>query len=193
MGLTPREQRRRFGLIAFMLAIVFVVVMARAAVLMLGEENQRRADLAVMGRTPLSLVELNQQMSLLRNLTADIDHSSFQQIRDALTRTITLVDRTNTELIAQNEAWKETRSRIKNDELMYRSLRANLDNTRRLQDEEIIRLKRMLDRAQRPSMLSDAMSLVFTFTLGVISSMLATLIYPWCKKRYQRWNRRRQA
>jgi hypothetical protein len=165
-------------MVAGTLIVVMVVLFWRSLGLMLGEENPRLTDMALMSRKPLSVEQLNKQASELRRLAKNIDTASFQDIRVAFERTIVLVERANTEIAAQYQAWEQTRGRMKDDEVNYLTLRANLENSKRLQEAEIIRLKRALDEAQTPSFFDSALTGSFTFLLGVISSLLATAIYP---------------
>jgi len=62
----------------------FLSLAGRKALLTLGPENQSKANLAVMARSPHSLMRLNFHTTKLSDMTDNIEEYSFVQIRRAI-------------------------------------------------------------------------------------------------------------
>lgn len=173
---------RLIGLSIFLLVVVAGLVY-RTSTLMLGEENREKVNLVLMNRAPLSLQKLNEHAKKLESMTADIEQYSFAGIRGAIEETTHLVTLTNRELKAQYDAWLEIQTRIKSDAGSFYRLRDQLDEIQNLQDQQILDLKRMLEAAEKPSVVDDFINLSLTFLLGVFSSLLASAAWAEWKNR----------
>src|SRR5258706_735627 len=93
--------RQRFILSAILLAMLIVLV--RGAILTVGEENNRRANLAIIGRSADSLARLNAHMASLDRMTANIKRYNFRQIWGTLAFTKFIVTPLRLEVAAPPE------------------------------------------------------------------------------------------
>jgi len=131
-----------------------------------------------------SLTMLVYQTDRLNQLTKKIDNVSVAALRSAMEESVRAANLAAVDFRAQSNAWSDLRGKIKDDTSTYDALRAQLAEVQRLQKDEIVRLKQMLDDAQRPSILADAWNLFLSFVLGVVGSFLASGLY-------ERWRARR--
>ena len=172
-GERDRYKLRLIALVLFLLALAGALVY-RSSVLMFGQENKDKINLVLMNREPKSLQKLNDHAGKLEAMTTNIEEYSFFDIRTAIQETTNLVTLTNRELEAQYDAWVDIQDRIKNDSGSYYKLRNQLNDIQNLQDRQILELKKMLEQAEKPSIVDDFISLSLTFMLGILSSLLAS-------------------
>ncbi|SFL26820.1 hypothetical protein SAMN05216302_105015 [Nitrosomonas aestuarii] len=166
---------KRVFVLLFCFFIVISGLIYRASVLMVGNENSEKANLVLMNRSPVSLQHLNEHAGKLEEMTNDINNYTFSSIKREIDKTIKLINLTNLELKAQYEAWISVKGMMKSDSDSLIKLKDQLDTTRNLQQKEILKLKKILDEVQKPSLITDLFNLALTFVLGVLSSILATM------------------
>jgi len=154
-----------------------LIVLVRGAILTVGEENNRRANLAIMGRSADSLARLNAHMASLDRMTANIERYNFGQIRETLALTNSLVSQLGREFAAQQKSWEAIQAEIRKDEISFLDLKNQLAQIQKLQAGEIVRLKQAIDEATRPSLVADMVNLFFSFVLGFLSSIAASWAY----------------
>lgn len=167
--------RSRFLLSAILLG--FLVMLVRVGILTVGEENARRSNLAIMGRSAASIDRLNAHMAQLNQMTSNIENYNFGQIREALALTTTLVNQLGREFKAQQTSWEKVQAEIRRDQISFLELKNELAQIQDLQANEIVRLKKAIDEAARPSIFADAINLVISFVLGFFSSIAASWAY----------------
>lgn len=169
------------------LAIVFAVMVCgliyRVSVLTLGEENRGKANLVLMNRSPISMQKLNMHVAQLEEMTGNIGDYSFSNIKHSIEETIDLVNQTNREIEAQYYAWLQVKDLINHDEESFVQLKEQLLQIQSLQDNEILSMKRVLDEAEKPSLITDMFNLTLTFLLGIFSSLFATIGWSLWKKK----------
>ena len=173
----------RVAIVLILFLIAAFALVYRAVTLTLGEKNKLQTNLILMNRSPTSLELLNSHAVKLEAMTKNIEKTSFGDIKNAIEKTITLVNQSNLELKAQNDAWLEIQKQIKRDDVNFRSLKEQLAQLKSLEDERIISLKLLLDKAAQPSIYDTVFNGVLTFSLGVLSSILTTMTFSWFKKR----------
>jgi hypothetical protein len=175
--------RKRSRVLMFSAAIFWLVVIVRAAILTVGASNHLRSDLALMNRTPRSLIALGEQVEVLNRIATDIDNYNLGQIKTELATTAYLAGTAQVEFQAQYEAWVSVRGQTSKDKASYLELRQRMDELQHLQDSELVRLKNLLDHATKPTMLSDVVNMALSFFLGVVSSIFASHLYDRWKSR----------
>lgn len=164
----------------FMMVLIYVVAALlayRAAFVVLSPSYRMRSALVTANLSPVSLGRLMDQAGVLNRLASNIEHTTISELRGALDVMVNLTERSSRELQAQYDAWSIVRGQIKNDGTTYNELRARLEQTQRLQETEILRLREALDRAQKPSTWTDVGNIGLSFLFGVLSSILATFIW----------------
>jgi len=134
-----------------------------------------------MNRSPLSFVALGAQIEELQRMTLNIDNYKLVEIKSALEKTARLAINARTEFQAQYDAWMYVESQSTKDKESFLQLRQKLDDVQKLQDREIVRLKKLLDESTKPSLLNDSFTLLLSFGLGILSSMIGSRIYDGCK------------
>lgn len=175
--------KKRTIVILAVLLVAISVLIYRAGMLTIGDDNRLRANLVVMNRTPISVKKLTEHVDYLQSMMNNIDSFRLIDIRDALQKTVTLVRESSMEYKAQYDAWMAVRDEISKDKNSFLKLRQQLDQTQKLQSEEVVRLKKALDEVNRPSLYADMLNLSLSFVLGVLSSILATKIISWWSTR----------
>lgn len=173
----------RANFILVTLALGFSLLIVRAVILSLSDEAKLRTNVVLMNRAPVSLQQLTSHIGELEVMTSNIEKVSLGEIKLGLENTIRLVNQSNMELKAQYDAWIRIKDEIKKDDAQFRGLRNQLTHMQSLQDEEILRLKNMLNKAQKPSIFADATNLFLSFVLGVLSSIIATRGLRWWEMR----------
>lgn len=174
--------RRRMHVIAMLLGLCAFGLLVRSAVLFLGRDNRMQATIAVMNRSPKSFVALGDEVVRLQEMTANIDSYKLGEVKEELSKTVSLVNEARLEFLAQYDAWISVKGQISRDKINFFEIKEKLDESQRLQDKEILRLKGLLDQAQAPSWLTEFWSIVISFVAGVFSSIVATKIYVWWPK-----------
>lgn len=179
--------RRRADLLLTVFVLLAVALLVRAAFVTIGTSNRLQTNLALMNRTPQSFLDLGAQVETLSEMTAEIDQHSLAEIKSALITTSRLAAYAQVESRAQYDAWLAIKNASVQDKKVFLQLRNQLDEVRRFQDTEIVRLKKLLDDSTKPSLLADGMNLMFSFVVGVLSSILASRLYePWKARKAKR-------
>lgn len=168
---------RRHRIILVIVTLLFLGFVVRIAVLTIGSDNQEKANLGVMTRSPYSLERLNVHATELARMTENIEDYSFGEIRRAIDETTNLVILTDREIEAQYNAWLNVKATIDSDSEYYNRLQAQLSQAQKMQNAEIMRLQTLLREAGEPSLYSSVLELLFTFVVGVFSSLAATLFW----------------
>jgi hypothetical protein len=168
-----------------LLGVCFAVLLGRAFFLATNPLNRLRANLVVANQPQDSLSALVQQATKLSALSQNIESVSISSLRAAMEDSVATAQRAALDFNAQSNAWSELRGKIKDDSSTYESLRAQLADLQRMQKEEVVRLKSLLDEAQRPSIFADAFNLFLSFFVGVLSSLIASGLY-------EKWQTRRR-
>lgn len=166
---------KRFYILLFCLFITVAGLVYRAAFVIVGPDNVEKVNLVLMNRSPISLQRLNEHAEKLEEMTNNIDNYTFSTIKLEIDKTIKLVNFANLELKAQYDAWISVKSSLKNDGDSLAKLKEQLDTTRNLQEQEIVKLKNILDNIQKPSIIADLINLTLTFIFGVLSSVIASI------------------
>lgn len=143
----------------------------------LSQNSREQVNLMLMNRTPRSFEELRIQTERLNAITSNIEKYSLGEIRQELQRTSGLVTISRKEFAAQYDAWLEVKEAAGQDRESFLELRAQLDDVSRLQDNQIQRLRKLLDESAEPSFFDSVLGLVGSFFLGVMSSVLASAAY----------------
>jgi hypothetical protein len=138
--------------------------------------NSDRAKLITMTREPTSLKQLTKHADSLRAMARDIESVSFREIRETTTRTVVLVDRANREISSQVAAWEETRGRMREDGIVYAALRNEIAETQKIRDEEILRVRRAMEKSN--SMWDGLLSFALAIISGVIASVFVAALLP---------------
>ncbi len=172
--------RSRVVVVALMLG--FVALTARLIYLTTDAGLKLRAAVFVANSPQSALNQLVKETADLTRLADDIETMSIGDIRRRLRSSIAVADRAAVEFEAQSKAWSYVRGRIKEDSSTYDALRKDLAESQRLQEDEVRRLKRLLDDAQKPSLIADTWNLALSFFLGFLSSLLASAMYEKWKK-----------
>ncbi len=172
------KHNTRLLTVLFFFVLIFGALIYRSSVLTLGEENREKVNLVLMNREPVSLEKLNNHVENLERMTSNINEYSFSKIEAAIRETITLVNFTNRELNAQYNAWLEVKGKIREDSTSFQKLKNDLRKIQKMQGQEILALKKLLDEAEQPNSFADGFNLALTFTLGIMSSLIATLMKP---------------
>jgi hypothetical protein len=175
------DRRRRVFLSVFLAGSAALIV--QAGILTVGASNRLQSNLAVMNRSPQSFIALGSQVEELRRITTNIDDYKLREIKSALTTTARLAGHAQSEFLAQYESWVSVQGEIEKDKDSFQQLRQRLDEVKRLQDSEIVRLKDLLDRSAKPSLIADGLNLGISFLVGILSSVLASHIYEKLKLR----------
>lgn len=175
--------RRRAGLLFTVFVLLAVALIVRAAFVTIGTSNRLKTNLAIMNRTPQSFLDLGAQVETLTEMTAEIDQHSLAEIKSALITTSRLAAYAQVEYRAQYDAWLAIKNVNAQDKKAFLQLRNQLDEVQRLQDTEIVRLKKLLDDSTKPSLFADGMNLMFSFVVGILSSILASRLYELWKAR----------
>jgi hypothetical protein len=71
-------------------------------------------------------------------------------VKAALTETATLLKETQLEIDAQYQTWDAMKSAMEKDDATYRSVAMRLAAVRSQQDDQILRLRELIDSAQQP-------------------------------------------
>lgn len=166
--------------------VAFALLAWRACFIVLSPSQRLKAALVTTNIEPAAGPALIAQVKVLNDLSANIETTSIALLRDALQKTSRLAERATREFEAQYQSWTLLRGQIKNDGTTYNELRQQLEQTQALQDREIVRLQDALSKAQKPSMWSDMGTLALSFGLGILSSILATILWE-RTPRLKRW------
>lgn len=166
---------KRFYVLLICLFITVAGLVYRIAFVMTDSTNVEKVNLVLMNRSPISLQRLNKHAEKLEDMTHNIDNYTFSTIKLEIDKTVELVSAANLELKAQYDAWISVKSSLKDDGDSLAKLKEQLDTTRNLQEQEIVKLKKILDNIQKPSIFDDLINLILTFLFGVLSSVIASM------------------
>jgi hypothetical protein len=125
-----------------------------------------------MTRTPHSLLQLEEQTKRIEQVSAHVEDYRLKDITELLSDTARLASYANREIKAQSDAWLEIKQSASVDAKAYQELQRSLAATNQLQAQEISRLHDVLGKAERPSAFNSVVSLIATFFLGVVTSIL---------------------
>lgn len=164
------------------LVLIVVLIIVRATIVSIGDNNRLRSNLVVMNRSPQSFVALGAQIEELQRMTLNIDNYRLVEIKSALEKTARLAGNAKTEFQAQYDAWVYVQSQSTKDKENFLQLRQKLDDVQKLQDREIVRLKKLLDESTKSSLLDYSFTLLLSFGLGILSSMIAARIHDYWKE-----------
>jgi len=178
----------RVKIIFFLIVLVLIIYLVRFGILTIGDSNRLVRNLVIMNRTPVSFVELSNQVIELQKITSNIDNYSLNDIKKNLLLTASFADLAGREFKAQYESWILVKNQIEKDTSSFVQLKQQLDEVQKLQNDEVVRLKKLLDETTKPSMFSSSMNLIASFILGVLSSVLASHIYVMWQQRKQNLN-----
>lgn len=173
--------RSRVAFIYLVIAVTFILLSYRMIQLAVGEENNIKTDLLLMNRAPASLEMLNEHVLTLEEMMANIENMTFGAVKQAIEKTIKLINQSNIELMAQYDAWAEVQKQIKRDDLNFRFLRNQIEQLQNIEDERVVSIKRLIDKAEQPSVFENLKSTAVTFFLGILSSIFAVMTYRWVK------------
>ena len=177
LWLTPsesaRQVRRRILKLSSGLILILVLILWKSAYLALSNENRNNTNYALMTRTPLSLVRLEDQSKLINEMSRHIDDYKLKDIIGLLSDTANIASNANLELKAKFDAWGKINVSAAADAKTYREIQRNVAATSELQSREIDRLRDVLAKAEKPTLLFSAMWLVLSFFGGVATSITA--------------------
>jgi len=184
--LAARVPPWRSTFLVVLLGIGFSLMIGRAFFSATNPLNRITANLVVANQPQDSLAALVTQANRLSLLSKNIESLSINSLKAAMDDSVVAAQRAAIDFNAQSNAWSELRGKIKDDSSTYESLRVQLADLQRMQKDEIVRLKTLLDEAQRPSIFADAFNLFLSFFVGVLSSLLASGLY-------EKWQARRRS
>jgi hypothetical protein len=167
--------RSRFVLIVFV--ALFALLLGRAYYLATSPFIRAQANLLSANTELSSVGALARQSSRLDQLSSQVEEMSLSDIRALLDETAALARRAARDFQSQYDSWSSLQGNIQEDSRAHDALRLKLDEVKRLQEGEVVRLKAMLDEAQKPSVFADALNLIISFFLGVLGSIAANAIY----------------
>ncbi len=137
----------------------------------------------ILARTPQSLISLKEQSKELDLLASNIEKNSFEDIKKNIDRTIYLINSTTKEIEAQYKSWENVKEQMNVDSSKLIILKQNLDNIQSAQTEEIAKLKAILNTAYTESAIDKSVGYIVSFVIGVLSSLIATIIFPTMKSK----------
>jgi len=168
-------------------AIGFALMIGRAYCLATDQDNRLRAQL-ISANLPLdALSELVYQSDKLTSISENIESVSVAALRISISDTAKAASNAAEEFRARSKAWSELRGKIKNDQSTYDNLRSDISQVQALQKDEVIKLKKMLDEAQRPSIFADAFNMTLSFILGILGSIISSWLYESWKGKKWKW------
>lgn len=167
----------RLRSIILLFGLAFSTLLGRAYYLATNPLLQLRAAMVVANAPQDSLVALARESARLEQVSKNLDSMSINAIKQALKDASSVAVRAALDFNAQSRAWSDLRGKIRQDSSTYDALRNDLATLQSIQREEIMRLKEMLDKAQRPSIFVDVWNLALSFILGVLSSLVASTMY----------------
>lgn len=174
----------RIKLILTTLSIIGIVYISYFGILMVGNSNKLNTNISIMNRTPTSFIELGKQVQKLQIMTSNIDNYTLNDIKSSLLTTANLTNLASSEFKAQYESWLFVKGQINKDADSFIQVKQKLDQVQKLQDDEIVRLKELLDKSTKPSLLSSSLNLLISFLLGVLSSIFSSHVYSkWLQKK----------
>ncbi|OBT06768.1 hypothetical protein A9267_12745 [Shewanella sp. UCD-FRSSP16_17] len=180
--LTPAQRmmitQKRVIVLVLIILGVFGLLGYRAAVVTMGMENATSTNLMLVTRTPNSLTKLQEHSDKMNLMINDIESLPLKDIRSTITKTVALINLTTREIDAQYEAWVDLKAKMDDDGVTFRELKKNLDTIKTLQGEEIISLKKTLDDVNNDDVSVQFISLLISFIVGILSSTVASLLYP---------------
>lgn len=176
------KNKRKFNLRARLFVVVTgfsllaILLMGRALYLATSDAHRGRTNLIVMTRVPQSLGRLEVQNQKIAKIADDIDSFTLKEIKQVLGETSRIAERAKFELRAQADAWEKIKTKINVDASTYYGVQRDLAEIGALQSEQMIRLNRILDESSRPTLWESASYYFWSFVLGVISSLAATIL-----------------
>ena len=177
------RMQRRSKVLAVVAGLLMMILLGRAIALHTFDYYRTQNALLQANREPLSLKLLNEHIESLDAMALNIEKASLGDIKAALEKTIRLTNQASQEYKVQFNAWSELRGKIKNDGSTYNALRAQLNDLQKFQQEEILRLRELLNKAQQDSPWEYFWSIALSFFLGVLGSLFASKVYDEWKER----------
>jgi hypothetical protein len=170
--------RKREITLIILMFIVFSLMGYKAYTVTMGIENITRTNLMLIVRTPQSIIKLQEHTQKINLMAGDIESVPLGEIKSAFTETVSLINLTTREIDAQYAAWLALKLEMNNDGASFKELKANLDTIRTLQNEEIVSLKKTLDEVEEVDMIESLISILISFFIGVLSSVVASIAFP---------------
>jgi hypothetical protein len=178
------DSRARIVMAIFTLA--FTIALGRAYYLATDPFLRQQAALIAVNTELSSVSALERQSRKLSELTVRVEAISIGELRTLLIETAKIARGAAVDFQTQYEAWSSMRGMIKQDSSTYDALRSQLAEAKKMEQEEILYLKKMLEAAQQPSIFSDVVNLTISFVFGIVSSLVASAMY-------ERWSHRRRS
>lgn len=175
--------QKRVTLTVLTMVIAVSALCYKAYVTTLGIDVETRTNLMILARTPQSLISLKEQSKELDLLASNIEKNSFEDIKKNIDRTIYLINSTTKEIEAQYKSWENVKEQMNVDSSKLIILKQNLDNIQSAQTEEIAKLKAILNTAYTESAIDKSVGYIVSFVIGVLSSLIATIIFPTMKSK----------
>lgn len=169
------QWRSRFVMSVF--AVFAILILYRAAFVVFNPSHRVRAAMLQANLQPVFVAPLIEQVAKLKTIGENVETMTIVDLRDALTNTVRIAEYATKEFEAQYASWSVLRGEIKNDGTTYNELRRQLNDTQRMQDAEIIRLRDALDKAVKPSVWWDIGAGALTFLLGIVSSIFSSMTW----------------
>lgn len=180
---TKRETVVRLMIVCLPIALMAIVLLGRAGYLASNQQSQDRTKLILMTRTPDSIIRLEEQSKELARVAANIDQHSLSEIRTLLDKTASTAGYATREIQAQQDAWRDIQTRNRVDADTYKRIQTDLSGVTKMQEEEIVRLNDLLDRAKAEPLAISILAFVVTFILGILSSLISSQLYDIWKDR----------
>ena len=189
-ALLRRTLQWRSRFVMGVLAVLTILILCRAAFVVFNPSYRARAALLQANLQPVFVAPLIEQVAKLKTIGENVETTTIVDLRDALTNTVRIAEYATSEFEAQYASWSVLRGEIKNDGTTYKELRRQLDETQRMQDAEIIRLREALDKAVKPSVWWDIGAGALTFLLGIVSSIFSSMTWERMPALKEWWHRR---
>lgn len=181
------QWRSRF--VVGVLTVFALLILYRASFVVLSPSYRARNAMLQANLQPVFVAPLIEQVGKLKTIGENVETTTIVDLREALTNTVRLAEHATKEFEAQYASWSVLRGEIKNDGTTYNELRRQLEETQRMQEAEIIRLRGALDKAVKPSVWWDIGAGAVTFLLGILSSILASMTWERMPALKEWWRR----
>jgi hypothetical protein len=129
-----------------------------------------------MAREPKTQQSLNIQLNKLNEISNNIDSYSIQEIKSALKNTALLVNLSNKELNSQYEAWLSIKGVMEKDRKVFDKIRNEINNVEGMKEKQVLAVQEIIERNKNENVIGSFFTGITTFFLGVISSILGTII-----------------
>jgi translation elongation factor EF-1beta len=176
--MATKTNKVRLITFAIFITVIFVYYSVHIYFLVAGQDNTDRTNLWIISRDSVQLNKLNDHVKKLEGVTVDINNYTFNELKDLINESVTLIRNTNTEIIAQQKSWSEIRSRIAEDKVNFEQLKSDLNQIENIQSKEIERLQRAINDANETNYFRIVIDNITSFILGLVSSLFASFILP---------------